>query len=151
MHYEQYEAALEAAYWNFDARRSGINEWKHRPQSERDAFKNSLRALLPPAGLVNVVVCEVNPLLSNVCEYGTRSCSTAHRGRGQKPLAYACPVGCGCLWRDNEDGTMSLFNGDQKSCNVCEVLPLTSLQPRITLSTPGISGFEIEDCCDEDD
>lgn len=27
---------------------------------------------------------------------------------------------CGCLWRDNLDGTLSLFDAQQKSCQVCE-------------------------------
>ena len=31
--------AAEIAYWNFDARRKGLGEWKGQPQSERDAFK----------------------------------------------------------------------------------------------------------------
>jgi thymidylate synthase (FAD) len=40
---------------------------------------------------------------------------------------YVCPVGCGCKWRDNKDGTMSLFDGEQKSCSVCEKEPLSEL------------------------
>jgi hypothetical protein len=27
---------------------------------------------------------------------------------------------CGCLWRDNLDGTVSLFDAHQKSCATCE-------------------------------
>lgn len=46
-----------------------------------------------------------------------------------KPFAYACPVKCGCIWRDNEDGTMSLFGKNSKSCEVCEYLPLSKLIP----------------------
>ena len=42
---------------------------------------------------------------------------------------YVCPAGCGCKWRDNGDGTMSLFDAGQKSCPVCEPLPLRSLIP----------------------
>lgn len=42
---------------------------------------------------------------------------------------YECPKECGCWWRDNHDGTMSLFDGDQKSCNYCEPLPLHKLKP----------------------
>jgi thymidylate synthase (FAD) len=30
---------------------------------------------------------------------------------------------CGCLWRDNHDDTVSLFNADQKSCPECELKP----------------------------
>lgn len=33
------EDPAEDAYWRFDARRAGTGPWKHRPQSERDAFK----------------------------------------------------------------------------------------------------------------
>ena len=39
------EDAIEAAYWYFDARRSGLNEWASAPQSERDAFKAEARKL----------------------------------------------------------------------------------------------------------
>ena len=40
------EDAIEAAYWHFDARRSGLNEWASAPQSERDAFKAEARKLV---------------------------------------------------------------------------------------------------------
>lgn len=33
---------LEVAYWRFDARRKGYEDWKGHPQSERDAFKQEL-------------------------------------------------------------------------------------------------------------
>lgn len=33
-------AAIEDAYWRFDRRRKGINEWASVPQGERDAFKD---------------------------------------------------------------------------------------------------------------
>lgn len=33
---------------------------------------------------------------------------------------------CGCLWRDNGDNTMSLFDADQKSCEKCEHEPMYS-------------------------
>ncbi len=39
------DAAAEAAYWQFDARRKGYAEWRGAPQSERDAFKAEARAL----------------------------------------------------------------------------------------------------------
>jgi hypothetical protein len=32
---------------------------------------------------------------------------------------------CGCLWRDNHDGTVSLFDASQKSCDRCEHQPTT--------------------------
>lgn len=47
----------------------------------------------------------------------------------QEPVAYECPKGCGCWWRDNKDSTMSLFNGEHKSCSVCENLSLSDLRP----------------------
>lgn len=31
-----------------------------------------------------------------------------------------CPAGCGCLWRDNRDGTMSLAGRNSHSCDACE-------------------------------
>lgn len=40
--------ALEAAYWNFDARRAGLNRFA--PQAERDAFKAAVRELLAKHG-----------------------------------------------------------------------------------------------------
>lgn len=48
---------------------------------------------------------------------------------GQEPFAYACPANCGCIWRDNGDGTMSLFGKHSASCEVCEPLPLAELIP----------------------
>lgn len=40
------EDAIEAAYWHFDARKKGLNEWASAPQSERDAFKAETRKLV---------------------------------------------------------------------------------------------------------
>ena len=40
------EDALEAAFWNFDARRNGYGPWKQAPMSGRDAFKAEVRNLL---------------------------------------------------------------------------------------------------------
>lgn len=40
------DETIEAAFWQFDARRSGDGAWKGVPQSERDAFKASVRMLL---------------------------------------------------------------------------------------------------------
>ena len=50
------------------------------------------------------------------------------------PYAYACPEGCGCIWRDNHDGSMSLFGPNSKSCKVCEYLPLDKLTPLTVLT-----------------
>jgi hypothetical protein len=36
---------VEAAYWEFDARRKGYGTWKTMPQSERDSFKQVAGAL----------------------------------------------------------------------------------------------------------
>jgi hypothetical protein len=52
-------------------------------------------------------------------------------GAGDLVKAYQCPAGCGCMWRDNRDGTMSLFDGEQKSCAVCEPMPLAKLAPMV--------------------
>jgi hypothetical protein len=57
------------------------------------------------------------------------SAPASQTARSQRPVAYACPSRCGCIWRDNEDGTMSLFGPNSKSCLVCEFLPLTRLVP----------------------
>lgn len=40
------EDRIEAAYWRFDARRSGYARWKAAPMSERDAFKAEMRNAL---------------------------------------------------------------------------------------------------------
>lgn len=40
------EDAIEAAYWDFDARHKGYGPHKTTPQSERDAFKWAVRAML---------------------------------------------------------------------------------------------------------
>lgn len=37
------EDAAEQAYWQFDARRKGLSEWRGMPMSERDAFKAEFR------------------------------------------------------------------------------------------------------------
>lgn len=50
--------------------------------------------------------------------------------------AYMCPAGCGCLWRDNGDDTMSLYGPRSQSCDVCEPLPLDRMVPVKTLRTP---------------
>ena len=42
---------------------------------------------------------------------------------------YACPNNCGCLWINNNDGTMSLFGKNSRSCEICESLPLSKLIP----------------------
>ena len=58
------EDDLEAAYWNFDARKKGYGEFKGRPQSERDAYKWSLRgvqAARSPAPEVAPVPVEAMP------------------------------------------------------------------------------------------
>ena len=67
------------------------------------------------------------------CEKYKRQIEASER---EKPHVYICPEGCGCLWRDNTDGTMSLFNGNQKSCEVCEYLPLDKLTPLYLRAEP---------------
>lgn len=42
---EQKEDAIEAAFWEFDARKKGMSQWAGRPQSERDAFKWAVRGV----------------------------------------------------------------------------------------------------------
>jgi hypothetical protein len=42
------------------------------------------------------------------------------------PERYVCPK-CMCSWRDNGDGTMSLFDETFKSCEFCETAPLNAL------------------------
>lgn len=47
-------------------------------------------------------------------------------------LAYLCPAGCGCTWRDNGDGSMSLYGPSSRSCAACETMPLSKLLPVYT-------------------
>ena len=56
------------------------------------------------------------------------TCQAIEQAEKLEPVAYECPKGCGCWWRDNRDGTMSLFNGDHRSCSICENLPLNDLK-----------------------
>lgn len=42
---EEFEEALEAAYWKFDAMRNGYHPY-HEARSERDAFKQAVRELV---------------------------------------------------------------------------------------------------------
>jgi hypothetical protein len=51
------------------------------------------------------------------------------QGVQAQPFAYVCPANCGCMWRDNQDGTMSLFGKRSQSCEVCETLALSALTP----------------------
>ena len=46
------EQLLERCYWTFDAMRKGYSDWKGRPQSERDAFKTTVRAMHVPIKLL---------------------------------------------------------------------------------------------------
>lgn len=52
---------------------------------------------------------------------------TQETGAQGNSLYYRVPVWkcktCGCLWRDNLDGTVSLFDAPQKSCATCERQP----------------------------
>lgn len=50
-----------------------------------------------------------------------------------------CPAGCGCLWRDNFDGTMSL-GYNQRSCKTCEPLPFDKLIPLFASVESGRAG-----------
>lgn len=60
------------------------------------------------------------------------------------PDAYMCPAGCGCLWRDNHNGTMSLYGPNSESCDVCEPLPLNQLVPVKAVKTQEESEWEGE-------
>jgi hypothetical protein len=61
----------------------------------------------------------------------------------REPVAYMCPKGCGCLWRDNHDGTMSLYGPNSKSCQDCEFMSLNSLIP-VAVADSGASAREKE-------
>lgn len=45
-----------------------------------------------------------------------------------KTVVYFCKH-CGCTWRDNKDGTMSLYGHNSKSCDICENSSLDKLTP----------------------
>lgn len=66
-----------------------------------------------------------------------------------RPTIYMCPAGCGCLWKDNLNGTMSLYGSNSQSCDVCEWLPLGDLTPlctRPSASVPEMTSEIINDC-----
>lgn len=46
-----------------------------------------------------------------------------------RPIAYVCPAGCGCMWRDNRNGTMSMYGPNSQSCDVCDPMILSELTP----------------------
>lgn len=68
-----------------------------------------------------------------------------------KPFAYICTL-CGCTWRNNHDGTMSLYGANSKSCKVCEDLPLSRLKPLFENRTvaPKMSPVEITQYTEKD-
>ena len=41
-----FEAALEAAFWEYDARHKGDGQFREMPQSQRLAFKSAVRGLI---------------------------------------------------------------------------------------------------------
>lgn len=51
------------------------------------------------------------------------------KGRAMgRPVYGLCPAGCGCIWRDNFDGSMSL-GINQESCESCETKGFDDLIP----------------------
>lgn len=106
------EERIEAAYWFFDARRSGYGEFKGAPQSERDAYKQTVRnvayvyvstiqnlqariaeleskVLLP--GVMRCAKCDFRLIRHNV--YAASGTITAGDSNTEP-----CPNGCGPLW-----------------------------------------------------
>lgn len=71
-------------------------------------------------------IADRNGTYSCVEEYETVKAALASQPAGE-PVAHMCPAGCGCLWRDNKDGSMSLFGPNSTSCEVCERTPLDGL------------------------
>ena len=62
-----FEDALEAAYWNFDARVKGYGKWKLNRQSERDAFKHSVRGIYAaPVRTKDLTDDEIHKLVKQV-------------------------------------------------------------------------------------
>lgn len=52
----------------------------------------------------------------------------AKAAEANRPAYGLCPSGCGCVWRDNFDGSLSL-GMNQRSCTDCEPLPFSKLVP----------------------
>lgn len=67
----------------------------------------------------------------HTCDFtdGLDDCKACTPSRTDPPDLTMCPAGCGCLWRDNGDGTMSLFGPNSRSCSVCEPLAWDRLVP----------------------
>lgn len=62
-----------------------------------------------------------------------------------KPAYGLCPVGCGCVWRDNFDGSMSL-GINQRSCNTCERMSMSMLIPLYASAQPIEKQEPVPDC-----
>lgn len=71
----------------------------------------------------------------------------------EKEYKYAmCPAGCGCLWRDNSDGTMSLAGPNSRSCYACEPMiwdELTQLSAQQQPAQPIPTGERLRDALNQ--
>lgn len=84
------EDALEAAFWRFDARRSGYADWKVSPQSVRDAFKGEVRSLLADytAGINSSYFVDNDSRVAAMMEAAARS-ENARQARNDSVVAKA--------------------------------------------------------------
>jgi hypothetical protein len=67
-----------------------------------------------------------------------------------------CQAGCGCLWRNNGDGTISLGGRQSRSCSACEhskwdeLVPLCE-RPPFAISADEMEAFDrFRETCEDD-
>lgn len=116
---EGYEAAIERAFWNFDARRKGLGRWKNAPQSERDAFKHEVRSLIksPQEDLPELIFDADDPLpnLTPEPENSTKSICKECRGDPRGVL-----ISCADAHAIDPMNRCPSFGVHRRRCVVCE-------------------------------
>lgn len=86
----------------------------------------------------NIVAAQVMELVSAARAEVSRNGVLSQQAESAEPVTAMCPAACGCLWRDNQDGTMSLYGKNSQSCDVCEVSVWDELIPLRSLVKPGV-------------
>lgn len=113
--------------------RANFNSWENQ---DLRAHLHDQKLLLEQAfsdgaywmrrNLVNREFVEPRPVEPSAAAYASRRNPPRH---GMQFVALMCPAKCGCVWRDNHDGTMSLFGPNSKPCDVCEQAAIDDLIP----------------------
>lgn len=91
------EELIEAAYWEFDARKKGLGEWTGAPQSERYAFKWVTRILLSKIGDKKIAepsqkMCTLAGVSFPVPGEGSNSLEILARGFSIRQFTFSKPI-----------------------------------------------------------